>query len=224
MLCDIAPDRLHHVFWQYFDPRHPLYEAGQPVRGRLPGLLPVPGPSSSASLLELVPDDAVTIVMSDHGARPMMGGLCFNDWLIQEGYLTLAEPSPRPTPITEASIDWSRTVAWGDGGYYGRLFLNVKGREPQGIVEPASVRGDARRADRQARGRARPRRRAARHEGAEAAGRLPGGPRRGARPDRLLRRPRVAVGGVGRQPEPVHLRERHRPRRGQPRPRRASSS
>ena len=30
--------------------------------------------------------------MSDHGARPMMGGLCFNDWLIQEGYLTLEEP------------------------------------------------------------------------------------------------------------------------------------
>ena len=28
MLCDIAPDRLHHVFWQYYDPRHPLYEAG----------------------------------------------------------------------------------------------------------------------------------------------------------------------------------------------------
>jgi len=28
-------------------------------------------------------------------------------------------------------------VAWGDGGYYGRCFLNVKGREPQGIIEPA---------------------------------------------------------------------------------------
>jgi predicted AlkP superfamily phosphohydrolase/phosphomutase len=28
-------------------------------------------------------------------------------------------------------------VAWGDGGYYGRLFLNVAGREPQGVVEPA---------------------------------------------------------------------------------------
>jgi predicted AlkP superfamily phosphohydrolase/phosphomutase len=26
-------------------------------------------------------------------------------------------------------------VAWGDGGYYGRLFLNVAGREPQGVVE-----------------------------------------------------------------------------------------
>jgi predicted AlkP superfamily phosphohydrolase/phosphomutase len=31
-------------------------------------------------------------------------------------------------------IDWSRTKAWGDGGYYGRLFLNVEGREPKGII------------------------------------------------------------------------------------------
>ena len=35
-------------------------------------------------------------------------------------------------PIKDAEIDWSQTLAWGDGGYYGRLFLNVKGREPQG--------------------------------------------------------------------------------------------
>jgi len=75
--------------------------------------------------------------MSDHGARPMMGGLCFNDWLIQEKYLTLADPVSAITPMKEANIDWDRTIAWGDGGYYGRLFLNVKGREPQGIVEPA---------------------------------------------------------------------------------------
>jgi predicted AlkP superfamily phosphohydrolase/phosphomutase len=79
----------------------------------------------------------VTIVMSDHGARPMMGGLCFNDWLIREGYLTLSAQPSRVIPIKDAAIDWSRTVAWGDGGYYGRLFLNVKGREPHGIVEPA---------------------------------------------------------------------------------------
>src|SRR5262249_16862735 len=29
-----------------------------------------------------------------------------------------------------------RTRAWGEGGYYGRIFLNVKGREPQGVIEP----------------------------------------------------------------------------------------
>jgi predicted AlkP superfamily phosphohydrolase/phosphomutase len=81
----------------------------------------------------------ITIAMSDHGARPMMGGLCFNDWLIREGYLVLKEPITEITPIATAPIDWSRTTAWGDGGYYGRLFLNVKGREPMGIVEPSEV-------------------------------------------------------------------------------------
>ena len=40
-------------------------------------------------------------------------------------------------PIAKAPIDWARTVAWGDGGYYGRCFLNVKGREPEGIVDPS---------------------------------------------------------------------------------------
>jgi predicted AlkP superfamily phosphohydrolase/phosphomutase len=34
-------------------------------------------------------------------------------------------------------VDWSRTTAWGEGGYYCRLCLNVKGREPQGVVDPA---------------------------------------------------------------------------------------
>jgi predicted AlkP superfamily phosphohydrolase/phosphomutase len=136
MLCDIAPDRLHHVFWQFYDPRHPLYEAGNQYEGIFQDYYRFLD-RQLADFLELVPEDAVTIVMSDHGARPMMGGLCFNDWLIQEGFLALEEKPTGPMPIKEARIDWSRTRAWGDGGYYGRLFLNVKGREPRGQVEPA---------------------------------------------------------------------------------------
>ncbi len=136
MVCDIAPDRLHHVFWQYYDPRHPLYEPGNKYETVFQEYYRALD-KELASFVELIPSDAVTIVMSDHGARPMMGGLCFNDWLIQERYLALADPVSGITPMKEANVDWSRTVAWGDGGYYGRLFLNVKGREPQGIVEPA---------------------------------------------------------------------------------------
>jgi predicted AlkP superfamily phosphohydrolase/phosphomutase len=34
-------------------------------------------------------------------------------------------------------VDWKRTLAWGSGGYYARLFLNVKGREPEGAIDPA---------------------------------------------------------------------------------------
>jgi predicted AlkP superfamily phosphohydrolase/phosphomutase len=36
-------------------------------------------------------------------------------------------------------IDWAATRVWGDGGYYSRIFLNVRGREPQGLVEPSQV-------------------------------------------------------------------------------------
>lgn len=136
MLCEIAPDRLHHVFWQYYDPRHPLYEAGNRYETAFQDYYRFLD-REVGSLLELIPQDAVTMLMSDHGARPMMGGLCFNDWLMQEGYLAMREPLSGPMPIKEAPIDWSRTVAWGDGGYYGRLFLNVRGREPEGVVDPA---------------------------------------------------------------------------------------
>jgi len=43
----------------------------------------------------------------------------------------------KPTPIGKADVDWSKTRAWGDGGYYGRLFMNVRGREPQGTIDPS---------------------------------------------------------------------------------------
>jgi len=134
MMCEIAPDRLHHVFWQYYDPSHPLYEPGNKYETAFQDYYRFLDREVGA-LLELLPLDAVTILMSDHGATAMMGGLCFNDWLIQEGYLKLKESPNVPTPIKDATIDWDRTAAWGDGGYYGRLFLNVKGREPQGVVE-----------------------------------------------------------------------------------------
>jgi predicted AlkP superfamily phosphohydrolase/phosphomutase len=136
MYCEIAPDRLHHVFWQFTDPTHPLYESGSKYETAFQDYYRFLD-RELGTLLELVPEDAVTMLMSDHGARPMMGGLCFNDWLMHEGYLAMNEPLSGPIPIKDAPIDWGRTIAWGDGGYYGRCFLNVKGREPQGVVEPA---------------------------------------------------------------------------------------
>src|SRR5208337_2498914 len=41
------------------------------------------------------------------------------------------------TPLTADLVDWSLTTAWSEGGYYARIFLNIKGREPEGIVEPS---------------------------------------------------------------------------------------
>ena len=136
MLVEMGPDRLHHVFWQHVDPKHPKYVAGNRFESAFRDYYRALD-REVAALLEALPDDAVVILMSDHGARRMDGGVCFNEWLQREGYLSFTDTPLVPTAIGKAPIDWSKTAAWGDGGYYGRLFLNVKGREPQGKVEPA---------------------------------------------------------------------------------------
>jgi predicted AlkP superfamily phosphohydrolase/phosphomutase len=138
-LHEIGPDRLHHTFWKYFDETHPRYERN-PAFAKLVedyyGLMD----EEIGKLLELVPDDVIILVLSDHGSQGMDGCFCINEWLIQKGYLKLkGPPPPRGTPIEKLQVDWSRTTAWGAGGYYARLFFNVKGREPEGIVPAAQV-------------------------------------------------------------------------------------
>lgn len=136
MLVEMGPDRLHHVFWQHFDPQHPKYRPGNPFESAFQDYYRFLD-QQVGSLVEALPDDAIIVLMSDHGARRMVGGVCFNEWLAAEGYLRFEQEPSGPTPIAKAGIDWQKTVAWGDGGYYGRLFLNVEGREPQGTVEPS---------------------------------------------------------------------------------------
>jgi predicted AlkP superfamily phosphohydrolase/phosphomutase len=74
------------------------------------------------------------LVVSDHGAQRMDGGFCVNQWLQHKRLLTIARKPEGIVPLHQCEVDWARTVAWGDGGYYARIFLNVEGREPQGVI------------------------------------------------------------------------------------------
>jgi predicted AlkP superfamily phosphohydrolase/phosphomutase len=136
---DIGPDRLHHAFWKYFDERHPRFVRDpdlSSVGERFYALLD----REIGSLVDLAGPDVPVLVVSDHGSQAMEGCFCVNEWLIEHGYLALRPPAPRAgTPIESADVDWSRTRVWGAGGYYARLFFNVRGREPEGIVEPSEV-------------------------------------------------------------------------------------
>ena len=135
MMVEMGTDRLQHAFWKYFDPRHRKYQPGNDYQAAIPSYYRYLD-REIGQLLALVPDDAAVIVVSDHGAQRMDGSFHLNDWLLREGYLHLAAPPSGVQEFKRTRVDWSRSTAWGWGGYYGRVFLNVAGREPQGIVPP----------------------------------------------------------------------------------------
>jgi predicted AlkP superfamily phosphohydrolase/phosphomutase len=134
-MVEMGPDRMHHGFWKYMDSSHRKHVAGSPYEDAIldyhrhvDRLV--------AHLLGHADDNTVVFVVSDHGAKRMDGGIRVNEWLRREGLLTLLEEPQDATPLSRVGVDWSRTTAWGEGGYYSRVFLNVKGREPEGTVDP----------------------------------------------------------------------------------------
>ncbi len=136
MMVEMGPDRLQHGFWRFCDPTHRLYEPGNPYEDVLHDYY-LAVDEEIGRTVEAAGDDASVMVVSDHGAQAMDGAVCINEWLQSHGYLKLKEQPSEPVRLTADMIDWEHTRAWGEGGYYGRLFLNVSGREPQGCIAKA---------------------------------------------------------------------------------------
>jgi predicted AlkP superfamily phosphohydrolase/phosphomutase len=132
-MVEMGTDRIHHAFWRFFDHEHRLYEPGNPYEQAVLDYYKALD-EKMGRLLRFADDDTAVIVVSDHGAKKMDGGICVNEWLRREGYLALKQEPAAPGPLKPEMIDWEKTIAWGEGGYYCRLFLNVAGREPQGVV------------------------------------------------------------------------------------------
>jgi sulfate adenylyltransferase len=135
MLVEMGPDRVHHAFWSQMDPQHPQHVPGNRHQDAIRDYYQYLD-REVGELLDLLDDEIQVLLVSDHGARCMQGGICLNDWLIQEGYLVLREQPGGIVPFEKVEVDWSQTQAWAGGGYYGRLFLNVRDREPQGVIAP----------------------------------------------------------------------------------------
>jgi len=135
MFVEIGLDRIHHAFWKYMDKQHHLYTPGNPYEDAILNYYRELD-SLVGELISHVDKDTVILVVSDHGAKRMKGAFCINEWLIEQGYLVLKEKSTEPTSFDKLEVDWSRTKAWGWGGYYARIFLNIAGREQQGIIPP----------------------------------------------------------------------------------------
>lgn len=81
-------------------------------------------------IVDALPDDTVVIITSDHGMVPARKFLYTNNLLAKHGYIefTVAEEG-------EIKVDWDKTKAYGLIGSF--IYLNVKGREPNGVVDPS---------------------------------------------------------------------------------------
>jgi predicted AlkP superfamily phosphohydrolase/phosphomutase len=137
MFVEMGVDRIHHGLWQYMDSTHSNYEPGNPYQDAIKEYYQYID-KELGEMLSALDDDTIVMVVSDHGAKRMDGGICINEWLRREGYLVLKEEpireSDRPIPFEKVEVDWEKTAAWGAGGYYARIFINVQGREPNGII------------------------------------------------------------------------------------------
>jgi predicted AlkP superfamily phosphohydrolase/phosphomutase len=137
-LVEIGLDRMQHGFWKYHDPAHLRHEPGNPYCDVIRDYY-VTLDEELGRLLERIDDETAVLVLSDHGAQRLDGGFCVNEWLVREGFLVLNRYPEVVTPFDQLDVDWERTRAWGDGGYYARIFLNVAGREPRGALAKADV-------------------------------------------------------------------------------------
>lgn len=124
---------IQQAAWSTRDPDHALHEDGEedPIEAAYRRV-----DERLGDLVDAFGDDTAVIVVSEAGAQPGRGALRLNAWLREEGYLALTDEPEAPTAFDPRRVDWSDTQAWARGGAWGRMHLNVAGREPEGVVDP----------------------------------------------------------------------------------------
>jgi predicted AlkP superfamily phosphohydrolase/phosphomutase len=130
-------DRVQHMFWRYREAGHPgpLDDDPTGFRGAIERSYEQADEVVGEVMRQLRPRDAL-FVMSDHGFKSFRRGVNLNAWLLREGYLHLKEGA-------SGDAEWLREVDWGKTRAYaiglGGMYLNVRGREAQGIVAAAEA-------------------------------------------------------------------------------------
>jgi predicted AlkP superfamily phosphohydrolase/phosphomutase len=133
-----ATDRVAHMFYRLTDPQHPRYDAalaeryGDAIEQEYRRMDATVG----EVLAKLRPDD-VLLVISDHGFHDFRRGLNVNQWLRQHGLLALKAKAVSSDREFLIDVDWSKTAAYAIGT--GQIYLNLRGRERDGIVDPATA-------------------------------------------------------------------------------------
>lgn len=129
-------DLVSHMMWRPMDPGHPAYDpvADPPFADAVPQAY-VQADRLVAYALDHVDQDTLVIAMSDHGFTSWRRTFHLNAWLHRHGYLAVKDESLPAGLELFTNVDWARTRAYGFG--LNALYVNLKGREKDGIVPPA---------------------------------------------------------------------------------------
>ncbi|MCO6436008.1 MAG: alkaline phosphatase family protein [Phycisphaerae bacterium] len=130
-----STDLQAHMFWWDSDQPHPTrtpaearryHKVIQDLYRSMDGVV--------GEIVEQYGKDALVLVLSDHGFCNFKRQFHLNTWLRQEGYIKPDDCTSVADEKAAVAVDWSRTRAYGLG--LNGLYLNLKGREKLGIVEP----------------------------------------------------------------------------------------
>ena len=130
----MGTDRIPHLFYRYLDEDHIRYTYHDRYKDALKDHYEFCD-ENMGEILNLIDENTAMIVVSDHSVQRLDGRINLNEWLIREGYMKLKGRPKQLTPLMLADIDWHSTRAWATG-FTGQLYLNVKGREQKGAVDP----------------------------------------------------------------------------------------
>ncbi len=130
-----SSDIIQHMFWRYTDPEHVLFDRDAPpeyrdeIKSWYKKLDAVLG-----RVMQKVGSGDTLIALSDHGFNTFRRAAHINSWLRKMGYLELKNPKALHGAELLKDINWSRTRAYAIG--FGAIYINQKGRERDGIVQP----------------------------------------------------------------------------------------
>ena len=142
-----TPDRVQHMFYQYYDEGHPLHDPAVAnrrttffgeeiaIKDAIPKIFEQVDRIVGRVMDEVLQDGDILMMCADHGLQSFRYQVHINNLLHDLGYLAL---KPGATVKDGGSltrfIDWKNTKAYAMG--LGYIYLNVQGREKNGIVKP----------------------------------------------------------------------------------------
>ena len=129
-------DRVQHMFWRYLEDDHPA--ARKVPRDQRPSVIEDLYRRMDdliGRVMDQIDHKTLLLAVSDHGFKSFTRCVNLNAWLHQNGYLALNSGKSESGDWFQ-DVDWSRTLAYTMG--LNGLYLNLKGREREGIVEPGT--------------------------------------------------------------------------------------